>query len=224
MVHLVGDGQVPELDRSDPIEAALAFQEQGATWLHLVMADEEGAGSGLRQARDIIEAVSIDVQLMCRSGVDNEAALERALDTGCTRFNLGRSALSDLQWCAEAITRHGERIGVSLPVHLTGNGPRLAGPGRGADAGDLWQALAMLDDVGCARYVVTDVSREGSLSAPNLELFRRVCDERPLPCWPRAASPPWTTCERSWPWPHTESRAHSSAARCTPEPSASLRH
>ncbi|MFJ9615335.1 HisA/HisF-related TIM barrel protein [Streptomyces noursei] len=69
VVHLVGDGQVPELDRSDPIEAALAFQEQGATWLHLVMTDEEGAGSGLRQARDIIEAVSIDVQLMCRSGV-----------------------------------------------------------------------------------------------------------------------------------------------------------
>ncbi|WP_407289009.1 hypothetical protein [Streptomyces sp. BP-8] len=80
-----------------------------------------------------------------------EAALERALATGCARFNLRRSALTDLRWCATAIARHGERIGVSLPVHLTDRGPRLAGPGRGTDAGDLWSALTMLDDAGCAR-------------------------------------------------------------------------
>ncbi|MFF7725701.1 hypothetical protein [Streptomyces sp. NPDC008001] len=95
------------------------------------------------QARRVIEAVSIGVQLMCRAGVDDEAALERVLATGCARFNLGRSALTDLRWCATAIARHGERIGVSLPVHLTDRGPRLAGPGRGTDAGDLWQALTV---------------------------------------------------------------------------------
>ncbi|RLU87626.1 bifunctional 1-(5-phosphoribosyl)-5-((5-phosphoribosylamino)methylideneamino)imidazole-4-carboxamide isomerase/phosphoribosylanthranilate isomerase PriA [Streptomyces griseocarneus] len=176
VVHLVGDGQVPEPGRSDPVEAALSFQEQGATWLHLVMAEEEGGGFDLGQARRVIDAVSIDVQLMCRAGVDDEAALERVLATGCARFNLGRSALTDLRWCAAAIARHGERIGVSLPVHMTGRGPRLAGPGRGTDAGDLWQALTVLDDAGCARYVVTDVSREGSLSTPNLGLFGEVCD------------------------------------------------
>ncbi|MER5544136.1 HisA/HisF-related TIM barrel protein [Streptomyces sp. NPDC002589] len=176
VVHLVGDGQVAELDRIDPVEAALAFQEQGATWLHLVMAEEEDGGFDLGQARRVIESVRIDVQLMCRAGVDDEAALEQVLTTGCARFNLGRSALTDLHWCAEAIARHGERIGVSLPVRLTERGPRLAGPGRGTDAGDLWQALTVLDEAGCARYVVTDVSREGSLSTPNLELFGEVCD------------------------------------------------
>ncbi|MGY5130321.1 HisA/HisF-related TIM barrel protein [Streptomyces nigrescens] len=176
VVHLVGDGQVPERDRSDPVEAALAFQEQGATWLHLVMAEEEDGGCDLRQARRVIEAVSIDVQLMCRAGVNDDATLERALATGCARFNLGRSALTDLHWCAEVVARHGERIGISLPVRPTDRGPRLAGPGRGTDAGDLWKALTVLDDAGCARYVVTDVSRERNLSTPNLGLFRDVCD------------------------------------------------
>ncbi|WP_327260106.1 HisA/HisF-related TIM barrel protein [Streptomyces sp. NBC_01232] len=175
VVHLVGDGQVPEPDRSDPVAAALAFQDQGATWLHLVMAEEDDGGFDLPQARRIIEALTIDVQLMCRSGVHDTATLERVLATGCARLNLGRSALTDLPWCAEAIARHGRRIGVSLPVHLTGHGPRLAGPGRGTDAGDLWKALTVLDEAGCTRYVVTDVSREGSLSTPNLELVAEVC-------------------------------------------------
>ncbi|WP_317453577.1 HisA/HisF-related TIM barrel protein [Streptomyces sp. CBMA152] len=176
VVHLVGDGQVPEPDRSDPVAAAVAFQNQGATWLHLVMAEEEDGGFDLDLARRVIKAVSIDVQLMCRAGVNDETALEQALASGCARLNLGRSALTDLNWCAEAIARHGERIGVSLPVHLTDRGPRLAGPGRGTDAGDLWKTLAALDDAGCSRYVVTDVSREGKLSSPNMRLFREVCD------------------------------------------------
>ncbi|WP_229882238.1 HisA/HisF-related TIM barrel protein [Streptomyces alanosinicus] len=175
VVHLVGDGHIAELDRSDPVEAALAFQEQGATWLHLVMAEEDDGGFDLGQARRVIEAVSVDVQLMCRAGVNEESVLEQVLSTGCARFNLGRSALTNLPWCAEVIARHGERIGVSLPVRLTDRGPRLAGPGRGTDAGDLWQTLTVLDRAGCSRYVVTDVSREGSLSTPNLELFSEVC-------------------------------------------------
>ncbi|MFG2113339.1 HisA/HisF-related TIM barrel protein [Streptomyces sp. NPDC048718] len=179
VVHLVGDGQVPELDRSDPVGAALAFQEQGARWLHLVMTEEADGGFDFEQARRVVEAVDLDVQLMCRAGVDDPAALERVLATGCSRFNLGRGALTDLRWCAEAVARYGERIGVSLPVHVTDRGPRLAGPGHGTDAGDLWRALAVLDGAGCARYVVTDVSREGSLSAPNLELFGEVCDRTP---------------------------------------------
>ncbi|OIJ94743.1 hypothetical protein BIV25_21980 [Streptomyces sp. MUSC 14] len=176
VVHLVGDGQVPEPDRSDPVEAALAFQEQGATWLHLVMAEPAHGTPSLEQARRVIEAVSIDVQLMCRAGVDDEAALERVLATGCARYNLGRSALTDLDWCTAAIARYGERVGVSLPVRWTDHGPRLAGPGQGTDAGDLWQALTVLDDAGCGRYVVTDVSREGNLSGPNLALFTEVCE------------------------------------------------
>ncbi|MFJ7206560.1 HisA/HisF-related TIM barrel protein [Streptomyces sp. NPDC098789] len=177
VVHLVGDGHVPEVGRTDPLQVALAFQEQGARWLHLVVAEDDGdSDGGLLQARRIIDAVSMDVQLMCRRGIDDDRALEAALDTGCTRLNLGRSALTDLTWCAAAVARHGARLGVSLPVR-TGDlarGLRLAGPG-GSDAGGLWDAVAVLDAAGCARYVVTDVGREGTLTGPHTGLFTEVC-------------------------------------------------
>ncbi|MFJ7209929.1 HisA/HisF-related TIM barrel protein [Streptomyces sp. NPDC098789] len=176
VVHLVGDGHVPEATLTDPVHVALAFQEQGARWLHLVVAEDDSAGGGLVQARRIIDAVSMNVQLMCRRGIDDDRALEAALDTGCTRLNLGRSALTDLTWCADAVTRHGARLGVSLPVRIggPGRGLRLAGPG-GSDAGSLWDAVTVLDAAGCARYVVTDVSREGTLAGPNTSLFTHVC-------------------------------------------------
>ncbi|WP_431043394.1 HisA/HisF-related TIM barrel protein [Streptomyces sp. P1-3] len=180
VVHLVKDGQVPEPVRTDPVEAALAFQKQGATWLHLVMAEEEGNGGfDADTARRIIGTVDIDVQLMCRAGVVDDDSLARALDTGCNRLNLGRGSLADLRWCAAAIARHGERLGVSLPVRCTTGGLRVAGLGPGGDSGELGDVLRVLDRAGCARYVVTDVGREGTLSGPNLGLFHEVCARTP---------------------------------------------
>lgn len=178
VVHLVQDGHVPEPVRTDPVETALAFQEQGATWLHLVMTEENG-GFDADTAGRVIDAVDIDVQLMCRAGVTDDASLARALGTGCTRLNLGRGSLADLHWCATAIARHGERLGVSLPVRFTDHGPRVAGLRPGADSGDLGDVLSVLDRAGCARYVVADVSREGALSGPHLDLFKHVCTHTP---------------------------------------------
>ncbi|MFI0220609.1 HisA/HisF-related TIM barrel protein [Streptomyces lydicus] len=178
VVHLVKDGQIAELVRTDPVEVALAFQEQGASWLHLVMT-EEGGGFDVATARRVIGAVDIKVQLMCRAGIVDNDSLARALDTGCTRLNLGRGALADLRWCATAIARHGARLGVSLPVRCTPRSWRVAGLGSGADSGDLMDVLSVLDRAGCARYLITDVSREGAQSGPNLALFQEVCARTP---------------------------------------------
>ncbi|MFD4867840.1 HisA/HisF-related TIM barrel protein [Streptomyces sp. NPDC058412] len=177
VVHLVEDGHVPEPVRTDPVNCALAFQNEGAQWLHLVMTEERG-GFDAQYAARIIAALDLKVQMMCRAGIHDDASLGRALETGCARLNLGRGALADLTWCARAIARHGDRIGVSLPVRTTGQGRRVAGL-NGADLGALWDVLARLDEAGCARYVVTDISREGSLAGPNLALFEEVCARTP---------------------------------------------
>ncbi|WP_395367120.1 HisA/HisF-related TIM barrel protein [Streptomyces sp. YH02] len=84
--------------------------------------------------------------------------------------------MTDLRRCAAAVARHGARLAVSLPVRAAGPGRdlRLAGPG-GTDAGSLWEAITVLNAAGCARYVVTDVGREGPLTGPNTGLITQVC-------------------------------------------------
>ena len=183
----VADGRTVRLDQDDagsphaygdPRTAALGWQAEGAAWIHLVDLDAAfGRGSNAELLEAVIGELDVDVELS--GGIRDEASLERALSTGCTRVNLSTAALEDPAWCARAIAAHGERVALSLDVRVV-EGPsgstqhRLAARGGTADGGDLWEALARLDTDGCARYVVTDVSRDGMLRGPNVELYRAV--------------------------------------------------
>lgn len=162
----------------DPRDAALAWQAAGAEWIHLVDLD---AAFGRGSNAELLAAVigELDVRVELSGGIRDDASLERALSTGCARVNVGTAALEDPAWCARAIAAHGERVAVSLDVRVV-EGPggstqhRLAARGGTTDGGDLWETLARLDRDRCARYVVTDVSRDGMLRGPDVELYRAV--------------------------------------------------
>ena len=161
----------------DPWEAARAWQDQGAQWLHLVDLDAAfGRGSNSELLGGIVGRLDIQVELS--GGIRDAASLERALATGCRRVNLGTAALEDPEWTAAAIAEHGDRVAVGLDVR----GTTLAARGWTKDGGDLWETLARLDAEGCARYVVTDVNKDGMLQGPNLALLRDVCarTDRPV--------------------------------------------
>jgi hypothetical protein len=98
--------------------------------------------------------------------------------TGCRRVNIGTAALEQPGWCAAAIATWGDRVAVGLDVR----GRTLAARGWTRDGGDLYEVLARLDAEGCARYVVTDVNKDGMLQGPNLQLLREVCaaTDRPV--------------------------------------------
>ncbi|WP_270887811.1 bifunctional 1-(5-phosphoribosyl)-5-((5-phosphoribosylamino)methylideneamino)imidazole-4-carboxamide isomerase/phosphoribosylanthranilate isomerase PriA [Pedococcus sp. 5OH_020] len=154
----------------DPWEAALAWQEEGAEWLHLVDLDAAfGRGSNRQLVADIVGRLDIDVELS--GGIRDAASLQAALATGCRRVNLGTAALEDPEWTARAIAEHGDRVAVGLDVR----GTTLAARGWTQEGGDLWETLDRLDREGCARYVVTDVNKDGMLKGPNLELLQEVC-------------------------------------------------
>ena len=160
----------------DPLEAALAWQEQGAEWLHLVDLDAAfGRGSNRELVDRIVRALDIKVELS--GGIRDAASLAAALATGCRRVNLGTAALEQPEWTAEAIADHGDRIAVGLDVR----GTTLAARGWTRDGGDLWETLARLDLEGCARYVVTDVNKDGMLAGPNLGLLQQVCQRTSRP-------------------------------------------
>ena len=161
----------------DPWEAALAWQEQGAEWLHLVDLD---AAFGRGSNRDLLAGIvgKLDLKVEMSGGIRDAESLEAALATGCRRVNLGTAALEDPEWTAGAIAEHGDRVAVGLDVR----GTTLAARGWTKDGGDLWETLARLDAEGCARYVVTDVNKDGMLKGPNLDLLRDVCarTDRPV--------------------------------------------
>ena len=160
----------------DPLEAALAWQEQGAEWLHLVDLDAAfGRGSNRELVDRIVGALDIKVELS--GGIRDADSLAAALATGCRRVNLGTAALEQPEWTAEAIADHGDRIAVGLDVR----GTTLAARGWTRDGGDLWETLARLDQEGCARYVVTDVNKDGMLAGPNLALLQQVCQRTSRP-------------------------------------------
>jgi 1-(5-phosphoribosyl)-5-[(5-phosphoribosylamino)methylideneamino] imidazole-4-carboxamide isomerase/N-(5'phosphoribosyl)anthranilate isomerase len=119
----------------------------------------------------------LDVKVEMSGGIRDDASLERALATGCTRVNLGTAALEDPEWTSSAIARYGDRVAVGLDVR----GTTLAARGWTKDGGDLWEVLARLDAAGCSRYVVTDVTKDGTLRGPNLELLAQVCAATRVP-------------------------------------------
>ena len=160
----------------DPLDAALAWQEQGAEWLHLVDLD---AAFGRGSNRELVDAIvgKLDIKVELSGGIRDAESLTAALATGCRRVNLGTAALEQPEWTAEAIADHGDRIAVGLDVR----GTTLAARGWTRDGGDLWETLARLDGEGCTRYVVTDVNKDGMLAGPNLVLLEQVCERTARP-------------------------------------------
>ncbi|GGA74281.1 1-(5-phosphoribosyl)-5-[(5-phosphoribosylamino) methylideneamino] imidazole-4-carboxamide isomerase [Pseudoclavibacter endophyticus] len=162
----------------DPVEAAEAFAEQGATWLHLVDLDAAfGRGNNAHTIRRIVRAVGQRVKIEMSGGVRDDKSLGRVIDAGAKRVNLGTAALENPEWAANVIARYGSLIAVGLDVR----GTTLAARGWTEEGGDLWEVLHRLEAASCARYVVTDVTKDGTLKGPNLELLTAVCKRTDRP-------------------------------------------
>ncbi len=169
-VRLVQGELAQQTNYGSPLDAALDFQNAGAEWIHLVDLDAAfGTGSNHELLAEVIGKIDIKVELS--GGIRDEETLQRALATGCERINLGTAALEDPSWTASVISRFGNQIAVGLDVR----GHTLAARGWTRDGGDLFETISRLDRDGCARYVVTDVNKDGTLQGPNLNLLREVC-------------------------------------------------
>jgi phosphoribosyl isomerase A len=169
-VRLVQGAAGTETGYGDPLQAALAWQAAGAQWIHLVDLDAAfGRGSNAPLLADVVGRLDVAVELS--GGIRDDASLAAALATGCARVNIGTAALERPDWVRAVIAEHGEKIAVGLDVR----GSRLAARGWTTEGGDLDQALGRLEADGCSRFVVTDVTRDGTLTGPNLDLLRQVC-------------------------------------------------
>jgi phosphoribosylanthranilate isomerase len=175
-VRLVQGAAGTETGYGDPMEAALAWQQAGADWIHLVDLDAAfGRGSNAPLLKDVTGRLDLNVELS--GGIRDDESLAAALATGCTRVNIGTAALENPGWVRSVIDRHGDQVAVGLDVR----GTRLAARGWTSEGGDLYETLDRLNTDGCARYVVTDVTKDGTLRGPNLDLLREVCARTSAP-------------------------------------------
>src|SRR3954453_16681063 len=160
----------------DPVEAALNWQRRGAEWIHLVDLD---AAFGRGHNRELLAEIvgRLDIQVEMSGGIRDDESLTAAMATGCRRVNIGPAALEQPGWGAAAIAEYGDRVAVGLDVR----GRTLAARGWTQDGGDLFEVLERLERDGCERYVVTDVTKDGTLTGPNLELLRQVCEATDKP-------------------------------------------
>ncbi|MEN9698284.1 MAG: hypothetical protein RL448_239 [Actinomycetota bacterium] len=169
-VRLIQGELGSESSYGSPIDAALDFQKAGAEWIHLVDLDAAfGTGSNYELLAEVVSKLDIKVELS--GGIRDNQTLELALKTGCNRINLGTAALEDPEWTAGVIAKYGDRIAVGLDVR----GHTLAARGWTKEGGDLFETISRLDRDGCARYVVTDVAKDGTLTGPNIKLLKEVC-------------------------------------------------
>jgi 1-(5-phosphoribosyl)-5-[(5-phosphoribosylamino)methylideneamino] imidazole-4-carboxamide isomerase/N-(5'phosphoribosyl)anthranilate isomerase len=169
-VRLVQGELSAETAYGNPLEVALEFQAAGAEWLHLVDLDAAfGRGENSALLAEVVGKLDIKVELS--GGIRDDESLRRALATGCTRINLGTAALENPEWTAKVISEFGERIAVGLDVR----GHVLAARGWTKEGGDLFETIERLERDGCARYVVTDVTKDGTLQGPNVQLLQEVC-------------------------------------------------
>jgi len=175
-VRLVQGAAGSETGYGDPLEAALAWQRDGASWVHLVDLDAAfGRGTNAELLRDVVGRLDVKVELS--GGIRDDASLRAALATGAARVNIGTAALEDPQWCDRVVGEYGDRVAIGLDVR----GRTLAARGWTRDGGDLFEVLQRLDKAGCARYVVTDILKDGTMRGPNLDLLRDVCAHTDAP-------------------------------------------
>lgn len=169
-VRLVQGELSAETSYGSPLDAAMDFQESGAEWIHLVDLDAAfGIGENSQLLAEVVGRLDIKVELS--GGIRDDESLKRALATGCRRINLGTAALENPEWTSRVIAEYGDRIAVGLDVR----GHTLAARGWTEEGGNLFETLERLERDGCARYVVTDVTKDGTLKGPNLELLKEVC-------------------------------------------------
>jgi phosphoribosyl isomerase A len=169
-VRLVQGAAGTETAYGPPLDAALAWQSGGASWVHLVDLDAAfGRGSNAALLAEVVARLDVHVELS--GGIRDDASLRAALDTGAARVNIGTAALEDPQWCDRVVGEYGDRVAIGLDVR----GHTLSARGWTRDGGDLFEVLERLEKAGCQRYVVTDVHRDGTLTGPNVTLLREVC-------------------------------------------------
>jgi phosphoribosylformimino-5-aminoimidazole carboxamide ribotide isomerase len=171
-VRLVqGDFDAETVYSDSPLEAARAWAQAGARYLHVV--DLDGARTGAPKSLHHVERIAgeLGVPVQVGGGLRSVDAVRDALAAGATRVILGTAAFTDVDFLDEVVGDFGDRVVVS--VDTRGGLVSTAGwtQTTGLPANEV---IARLQDRGVRSFVFTDVDRDGMLEGPDLDVVRRI--------------------------------------------------
>jgi phosphoribosylformimino-5-aminoimidazole carboxamide ribotide isomerase len=157
----------------DPLEAARAWVQAGARFLHIVDLDGAKAGEAvsLEHLRRIAAEVGVPVQY--GGGLRTATAVDAALEAGAQRVIVGTAAFRDVDFLDDIVASHGSRVVVSVDVR----GGAIATSGW-TEVTDLpaVEAIMRLQARGVTTFIYTDADRDGALEGPDMDEVRAVAD------------------------------------------------
>jgi len=166
-----GDFATAEKVAEDPLLTALSFQEAGAEWIHMV--DLDGAKEGSLRNSGIFLNVARNTGLKVElgGGIRTRESIDYYMEQGISRLIIGSAAISDPSLVKAAVKKYGERIAVGIDAR---NG-MASGDGWLSDSGINYLDLAKrMEDIGVRYIIYTDISKDGTLSGPNLEQLGKI--------------------------------------------------
>jgi phosphoribosylformimino-5-aminoimidazole carboxamide ribotide isomerase len=155
-----------------PVENAEKWQAEGATKLHIIDLDAAlGMGNNLSVIADI--AASVDLPIQVGGGIRNIEAVEKVLGLGVSQVILGALAFSD----PKAVTQVQRMFGAgSVIVALDNRDGKIMVEGwKTATALSIKEALKNFAALGVKAFLVTSITKDGTLSGPDLDTLREAC-------------------------------------------------
>lgn len=163
---LRGDFGTAEKVAEDPLETALSFRAAGAAWLHMVDLDGAKAGRPVNTAIFTQAAEKSGLKVEVGGGIRSMETVEAYLAAGVSRVILGSAALSNPDLVAEAAGRYGDRIAVGIDA----KNRMVSADGWLNDSRvDFIELARRVEQMGVGCIIFTDISKDGTLSGPNLE-------------------------------------------------------
>lgn len=166
-----GDFEKVKIYEEDPAKVALAWEEKGASFLHVV--DLNGAKDGGNENKKTIEKMikEISIPVQVGGGIRSEDRVKELLDLGVKRVIIGTVAVEDKDLLRKLIHQYGERIVVSIDAK---NGKVATRGWKNLSQEDSLSLCKELEEIGVQTIVYTDILKDGMLLGPNFDIYKNI--------------------------------------------------
>ena len=166
-----GDYSKKEIVPDDIFETAKSFEEAGAEYVHLVDLDGAKEGSNKNHELVINLAKTLNIPVELGGGIRNFETISYLLDNGVSRVILGTVAIEDEELLKKAVNTYKEKIAVGIDC----KDGKLCGRGWLENSElDYIDFAKKMESIGVKNIIVTDISKDGTLMGPNLEMLKKL--------------------------------------------------